>query len=81
MNGVKTTMGIHASIIVERAGQKAIIIGHRGSMLKNIGTAARLDIEELVGTKVFLELFVKVEPDWRNREYYLKNFGYKPDRG
>ncbi len=80
LNGVKTTMGIHASIVVERPGQKAIIIGHQGTMLKNIGTAARLDIEELLGTKVFLELFVKVEPDWRNREYYLKNYGYKPDR-
>ncbi|MFA5007403.1 MAG: GTPase Era [Candidatus Izemoplasmatales bacterium] len=81
MNGVKTTMGIHASIVVERPGQKAIIIGNRGEMLKKIGTLARLDIEELLGTKVFLELFVKVEPDWRNREYYLKNYGYKPEKG
>jgi len=80
LNAARTTIGIHASIIVERPGQKAIIIGARGSMLKNIGTAARLDIEELLGAKVFLELFVKVEPDWRNREYYLKNFGYKPGR-
>ncbi|MFH0993539.1 MAG: KH domain-containing protein, partial [bacterium] len=69
-----------ATIIVERAGQKAIVIGARGAMLKKIGTAAREDIEALVGRKVYLELFVKVEADWRNREYYLKNFGYKPEK-
>ncbi len=79
-NSVKTTLGIHATIIVERAGQKAIVIGARGAMLKKIGTAARIDIEALLDRKVFLELFVKVEADWRNREYYLRNFGYKPEK-
>jgi GTP-binding protein Era len=79
-NAGKTAIGIHAAIVVERPGQKAIIIGAKGAMLKKIGTAARLDIEELLGTKVYLELFVKVEPDWRNREYYLKTYGYKPER-
>lgn len=80
MNTVKTTLKISASIIVERANQKAILIGAQGSMLKEIGTLARLDIETLLKRKVFLELFVKVEEDWRNREYYLRNFGYKPEK-
>jgi len=73
----KTLVRIIASIIVERKSQKGIIIGKQGSMLKQIGTLAREDIEALFGKKVFLELFVKVEEDWRNREYYLKNYGYK----
>lgn len=80
MNTTKTTLKISASIIVEKPNQKMILIGKNGSMLKEIGTQARLDIEKTLGQKVFLELFVKVEPDWRNREYYLKNFGYKPER-
>lgn len=80
-NSAKTAMRILATIIVEKPNQKMIIIGAKGAMLKEIGTQARLDIEGLLGEKVYLELFVKVEADWRNREYYLKNFGYKPDRG
>jgi GTP-binding protein Era len=80
MNSAKTTLHIDATIIVEKPNQKMILIGKNGAMLKEIGTQARLDIEQLLGQKVFLELFVKVEEDWRNREYYLKNFGYKPDR-
>lgn len=71
---------IMATIVVERKSQKGIIIGKNGSMLKKIGTDARRDINELLKTKVYLELFCKVEEDWRNREYYLKNYGYKPDR-
>ena len=79
-NAARTTLKIYAAIIVERPNQKMIIIGANGSMLKEIGTKARLDIEEFLGEKVYLELFVKVEEDWRNREFYLKNYGYKPDR-
>ncbi len=79
-NPNKSAMSIHATIIVERPSQKAIIIGKGGQMLKKIGTLARKDIEDLIDFPVFLELFCKVEEDWRNREYYLKNFGYKPDK-
>ena len=68
---------IMATVVVERKSQKGIIIGKNGSMLKQIGTSARTDIEMLLGQKVYLELFCKVEENWRNREYYLKNYGYK----
>ena len=67
---------IAAEIIVERDSQKNIIIGSGGSMIKKVGTYARLDIEEFLGKKVFLELFVKVIPDWRTKKNYLKRFGY-----
>lgn len=80
LNTSKTTMKIHASIIVERPSQKAIIIGKSGLMLKRIGTLARKDIETLLDYPIFLEIFCKVEEDWRNREHYLKNFGYKPEK-
>ncbi|MBU5595164.1 GTPase Era [Amphibacillus sp. MSJ-3] len=70
---------IHATIIVERKSQKGIIIGKQGSMLKKIGTQARRDIERLLGTKVYLDLWVKVQKDWRNREQYLHEFGYNQD--
>lgn len=66
---------IGASIICEKDGQKAIIIGKGGKMIKTIGTEARHDIEELLGVKVFLDLFVKVKEDWRNKENYLKLYG------
>lgn len=66
---------IHCAIYVERPSQKAIIIGKGGSKLKNIGTAARKDIESLIGRKVFLHLFVKVVEDWRNRERELDEMG------
>lgn len=79
-NKTKTTMVIQASIIVERDSQKSIIIGKNGSMLKQIGTLARVDIEALLKMPVYLEIFCKVEEDWRNREHYLKDFGYKPDK-
>ena len=71
---------IMATIVVERKSQKGIIIGKGGKRLKRIGSEARTDIEALFKKKVYLETFVKVEKDWRNREYYLKNYGYKPDQ-
>lgn len=67
---------IMAVIYVERDSQKGIIIGHGGQSLKRVGIEARKDIETFFGKKVFLELFVKVEPNWRNRENKLKAFGY-----
>lgn len=67
---------IMAVIYVERDSQKGILIGKGGSMLKRVGTEARKDIETFFGKRVFLELFVKVEPNWRNRENKLKAFGY-----
>ena len=63
-------------IYVERDSQKGIIIGKGGSMLKRIGTEARKDIEKFFDKRVYLELFVKVEKDWRNRENKLRAFGY-----
>ncbi len=68
---------ISAEIIVERDSQKNILIGKAGEMLKKVGTYARKDIEEFLQKKVFLEMFVKVIPDWRNRKNYLKKFGYE----
>ncbi|WP_099371502.1 GTPase Era [Sphingobacterium sp. 1.A.5] len=67
---------IAAEVIVERDSQKNIIIGKAGSMIKKVGTYARQDIEEFIDGKVFLELFVKVIPDWRSKKNYLKSFGY-----
>ena len=68
---------ISGEIIVERDSQKNIIIGKAGSMIKKVGTYARQDIEEFLQKKVFLELFVKVIPDWRKKDNYLKRFGYE----
>lgn len=68
---------IAAEIIVERDSQKNIIIGKAGAMIKKVGTYAREDMEEFIGGKVFLELFVKVIPDWRSKKNYLKQFGYE----
>lgn len=70
---------IHAVIYVERDSQKGIIIGKGGKAIKKVGSAARKDIEAFFGKKVFLELFVKVEKDWRNKEIKLKSFGYRPE--
>ncbi len=67
---------IMAVIYVQRDSQKGILIGRQGSMLKKVGTAARKDIETFFGKRVYLELFVKVEPNWRNRENKLRSFGY-----
>ena len=71
------TVYIRATIYVERESQKGILIGAKGSMLKKIGALARQDIENLLNTKVFLELWVKVRQDWRNSPAALKSFGYK----
>lgn len=70
---------IQAAIIVERKSQKGIIIGKQGSMLKEVGKRARQDIESLLGSKVFLELWVKVQKDWRNKQNQLSDFGYRED--
>ena len=70
---------IKALIIVERDSQKGIIIGHQGQALKKVGAMARKDIERFFDKKVFLEMFVKVEKDWRNRDNLLRNFGYQLD--
>lgn len=67
---------IMAVIYVERDSQKGILIGHGGARLKKVGTEARKDIEKFFDKSVYLELFVKVEPDWRNRENKLRSFGY-----
>lgn len=68
---------INATIIVERESQKKIIIGSKGSKIKEIGSLARREIADIIGNKVYLELFVKVEPDWRNHKSQLKSLGYK----
>ncbi len=65
-----------AVIYVERDSQKAIIIGHGGSRIKKVGIEARKDIETFFDKRVYLELFVKVEPNWRNRDNKLRAFGY-----
>lgn len=70
---------VMASIIVERDSQKGIIIGKKGSMLKEVGTRARKDIENLLGSKVYLELWVKVQKDWRDRSSQLRDYGYRDD--
>lgn len=77
MKKKKTFYHIHATIVVDKESQKGIMIGKGGSMMKQIGTLARKDIEELLGIKVMLELFVKVKKNWRNNSRYLKEFGYK----
>jgi GTPase len=68
---------VRAVIYVSRDSQKGIIIGKGGSMLKKVGSEARLDAEEFFGKKIFLELFVKVAKDWRDKEKQLRNFGYE----
>ena len=68
---------IKALIIVERESQKGIIIGEQGKALKKVGTMARKDIEKFFDKKVFLEMYVKVEKEWRNRDALLQSFGYK----
>lgn len=69
-------ININATIIVERQSQKKILIGDKGSKIKQIGSMSRIDIAKFLGNKVYLELFVKVETDWRNRKHYLKTYGY-----
>ncbi|MDP4284771.1 MAG: GTPase Era [Bacteroidota bacterium] len=71
-----TLTKISADIIVQRETQKGIVLGHEGKMIKQLGTMARKDIEEFIGRKVFLELFVKVRPKWRDNELQLREYGY-----
>lgn len=70
---------INATIVVERASQKGIIIGKQGKMLKEVGKRARFDIEALLGSKVFLEVWVKVQKDWRNKMSQLRDLGFRED--
>lgn len=72
----ETLVKIQADIIVNRETQKAIIIGEKGKMIKQLGTLARKDIEEFIGQKIFLELFVKVRPKWRDNDLQLREYGY-----
>ncbi len=72
-------MDIDATIICERDSHKGIIIGKQGSMLKKIGTKARIEIENLLDMKVNLKLWVKVKKDWRDSDFLIKNYGYRED--
>lgn len=76
MKKKKNSIHINVLIIVEREGIKRILVGHSGSMIKEIGIEARKDIEELVGKKVYLELFVKTVNNWREKDKYLTEFGF-----
>ena len=73
----ETAIVIDAVIYVERDSQKGIIIGHKGEMIKKVGTEARIDLEKFFGKKIHLSLFVKVRKDWRKNERDLKGFGYR----
>ena len=72
----QTLIKITADILVQRETQKGIILGEGGKMIRQLGTLARKDIEEFLGSKVFLELYVKVRPKWRDNETHLKEYGY-----
>lgn len=72
----KTLDRVRAIINVARDSQKGIIIGHKGTMLKRVGTEARKELEQFTGKKIFLEMYVKVNEDWRNNEKSLRRFGY-----
>ncbi|GBF33758.1 GTP-binding protein Era [Desulfocucumis palustris] len=76
-NGV---VAVRAIVYTERDSQKRILIGKSGAMLKRIGQQAREEMEALFGSKFFLELWVKVKADWRNKDSYISNFGYTPER-
>ena len=67
---------IRANIMVSRDSQKGILIGHKGQKIKDLGIASRIDIEKFVDKKVHLELFIKVDKDWRDKEDKLKKYGY-----
>ena len=72
---------ISAVIYVERATQKSIVLGKDGQMLKQIGQAARQSMEQVLGTRIYLDLWVKVRPDWRNNDQELRRLGYEPPGG
>ena len=80
MKHVDGLLNIRANIIVERASQKKIIIGAGGKMIKEIGTLARQDIEKIVGEKLYLDLWVKVIPNWRDKEAEIRKLGYTLDK-
>ena len=73
----KESVNIQATIVVDRENLKKILVGKNGSMIKEIGTRARMDIEPFLGKRVYLELFVKVIPKWRDREKFLNEIGFK----
>ena len=73
----KNIIRIRAVIMVERETQKGILIGHKGSSLKKVGTEARRDLEKFFGKKIFLDLYVKVNKNWRSSNRELRRFGYK----
>ena len=75
----KTSVHINALVIVERESLKKILVGHNGSMIKDIGIDARKDIEDLVNKRVYLELLVKTVNNWRDRDKYLTEFGLKEE--
>ncbi|OXS80439.1 GTPase Era [Domibacillus enclensis] len=75
----KDMIDVMATIVVERDSQKGIVIGKQGALLKEVGKRSRQDIEHLLGSKVFLELWVKVQKDWRNKASNLRDFGFKED--
>ena len=77
-HGIAVVIDVDATIVCERDSHKGIIIGKAGSMLKRIGTAARMEIENLMDTKVNLKLWVKVRREWRDSDMYMKNYGYNP---
>lgn len=79
VQGQRVMMDIDATIVCERDSHKGIIIGKGGSMLKEIGTHARREIENLLDCKVNLQLWVKVKKDWRDSDFLMKNYGYHPD--
>ncbi|MDE3213768.1 MAG: GTPase Era [Bacteroidota bacterium] len=72
----QTLTKIAADIILQRETQKGILLGHGGKMIRELGSLARKDIEAFIGNKVFLELFVKVRPHWRDNEIHLREYGY-----
>ncbi len=72
----QTLTKIRADIVVQRETQKGIILGEGGKMIKKLGTMARADIEAFIGQKIFLELFVKVRPKWRDNDIFLREYGY-----
>lgn len=77
----KGLLRLYASILVERPGQKAIVVGRQGQMIKAIGTAARLDLEEFLERRVYLDLHVRVEPDWREDKHLLATIDREVDLG
>lgn len=72
-------VNVHATIVVERSSQKGILIGKGGKMLKEIGIRARKDIEIMLGDRIYLDLWIKVQRDWRDKQFHLEDYGYRKD--